>query len=60
MLTIQICWVQLFDDVGHQVSDIEDGGTQSFFQLIIGDNKPWILGVIKMTFIDDRVDGLDE
>ncbi len=59
-MTIQICLVQLFNDVGHQVGDFKDGGTQSFFQLIIADNKPWILGVIKMTVIDDRVDGLDE
>jgi len=58
-MTIQICWIQLFNDVGHQVGDIEDGGTQGFFQLIIADNKPWILGVIKMTVIDDCVDGLD-
>ncbi len=53
-MTIQICWAQLFDDVGHYV------GTQIFFQLIIADNTPWILGVIKMTIIDDHVDGLDE
>jgi hypothetical protein len=59
-VTIQICRVQLFGDVGHQIGDVEDGGTQSFFQLIIANNKPWILGVIKMTVIDDRVDGLDE
>ena len=60
MVTIQICRVQLFGDVGHQVGDVEDGGTQTFFQLIIADNKPWILGVIKMTINDDRVHGLDE
>ncbi len=59
-MTIQICRVQLFGDVGHQIGDVEDGGTQSFFQLIIADNKPWILGVIKMTVNDDRVHGLDE
>jgi len=60
LATIQVCGVQLFDDIGHQVGDVEDGSTQSFFQLIIANNKPWILGVIKMTVIDDRVDGLDE
>ena len=60
MVTIQFCRAKLFGDVGHQVGDVEDGGTQSFFQLIIADNKPWILGVIKMTVIDDHVNGLDE
>ncbi len=60
MVTIQICRVQLLGDVGHQVGDVKDGGTQSFFQLIIANNKPWILGVIKMTVIDDRLDGWDK
>ncbi len=59
-MTIQICLIQLFYDVGHKVGDVEDGGTQSFFQLIIANNKLWILGVIKMTVIYDCVDGLDE